>query len=634
MDAAGDGRGLRGPRERRRRPSRARHRVPRSHRRARCRSTGHNSKPLIVCKSNSRKLIRKIFKGKKQARKRRIRLRQFKKCRFRHIQSAVNRAKTNDRIQIMPGVYREEPSRKIPVDQAECRSMFEVPERRRRAGADLRAPGQLPERAQPDRDHRRLARRPRPRVRPEVQPADRGHGPQAQGRADRGRPAQEGRHPRRPRRRLLPPQRVGRAGRVQQRRRRRDERLPPAPARHALRAELRRPHASPPTTASTSTSRRTATATPASTRAPAPRATASATASRSATSTRTTTCSATRARRATARTRTTRRSTTTTPASPTTRSPPATRACRRTARSGTTTRSTRTTRTTSRTTATPTARDTPFEKRPKEIVCPQFQVPVGSGFILYGVNDEHHPGQRDLRQLALGRAAVLGAGGGPRRERPGQAVRHLERQPLHRQPARARRRRHAPAERRSTSSGTSRASTTAGRATSRPAAAAHERSRRCCRSARRARVVPASQPGQDRRRGALRAPGIRRRSRTRPAAPGSRPRPPAAMRWALAATVLLLAGVGGLLLLGDRDGGATQAATDTARLQWKSEPLPDHGPRAAARPHPHRPGPQRLAARGRPRVRAHPDPRRGGPPPEGDRAASRRASSTGSTRRR
>lgn len=44
------------------------------------------------------------------------------------------------------------------------------------------------------------------------------------------------------------------------------------------------------------------------------------------------------------------------------------------------------------------------------------------------------------------------------------------------------------------------------------------------------------------------------------------------MRWALAATALLLAGVGGLLLLGDRDGGATQAATDTARLQWQSEP--------------------------------------------------------------
>jgi hypothetical protein len=44
------------------------------------------------------------------------------------------------------------------------------------------------------------------------------------------------------------------------------------------------------------------------------------------------------------------------------------------------------------------------------------------------------------------------------------------------------------------------------------------------------------------------------------------------MKLWLAAAVLLLAGVGGLLLLGDRDGGPTQAATDTARLQWKEKP--------------------------------------------------------------
>jgi hypothetical protein len=43
------------------------------------------------------------------------------------------------------------------------------------------------------------------------------------------------------------------------------------------------------------------------------------------------------------------------------------------------------------------------------------------------------------------------------------------------------------------------------------------------------------------------------------------------MKWAIAAAVLLLAGVGGLLLVGERD-GATQAATADAQLQWKSKP--------------------------------------------------------------
>ena len=44
------------------------------------------------------------------------------------------------------------------------------------------------------------------------------------------------------------------------------------------------------------------------------------------------------------------------------------------------------------------------------------------------------------------------------------------------------------------------------------------------------------------------------------------------MRWGLAALVVLAGVVGGLLLLGDRDGGATKAATDTARLEWKEKP--------------------------------------------------------------
>jgi hypothetical protein len=44
------------------------------------------------------------------------------------------------------------------------------------------------------------------------------------------------------------------------------------------------------------------------------------------------------------------------------------------------------------------------------------------------------------------------------------------------------------------------------------------------------------------------------------------------MRLWLALGVLLLAGVGALLVLGDRDGGATKAAAGTASLQWKEKP--------------------------------------------------------------
>src|SRR4029079_6474982 len=67
---------------------------------------GHNKKPLIVCKSNSKRLIKKIFKGKKRRGKRLQRLGQYKRCRFHNIQTAVNHAKSNDRIAILPGLYR------------------------------------------------------------------------------------------------------------------------------------------------------------------------------------------------------------------------------------------------------------------------------------------------------------------------------------------------------------------------------------------------------------------------------------------------------------------------------------------------------------------------------------------------
>ena len=42
------------------------------------------------------------------------------RCRFRHIQAAVNRAGNNDRVVVMPGLYLEEPSRRRPTDDPKC----------------------------------------------------------------------------------------------------------------------------------------------------------------------------------------------------------------------------------------------------------------------------------------------------------------------------------------------------------------------------------------------------------------------------------------------------------------------------------------------------------------------------------
>src|SRR5688500_18640147 len=56
---------------------------------------GKADQVLTVCKKNSKKLIKRSFKGKskKLTKKRKLRLRQLKKCRFRHIQAAVNKAR-------------------------------------------------------------------------------------------------------------------------------------------------------------------------------------------------------------------------------------------------------------------------------------------------------------------------------------------------------------------------------------------------------------------------------------------------------------------------------------------------------------------------------------------------------------
>lgn len=67
----------------------------------------------VVCKRDSRSLLKRMYR--RDARVLRSRLRTLDRCKFRHIQSAVNAARSGDRILIMPGVYREEPSRRVPV---------------------------------------------------------------------------------------------------------------------------------------------------------------------------------------------------------------------------------------------------------------------------------------------------------------------------------------------------------------------------------------------------------------------------------------------------------------------------------------------------------------------------------------
>jgi hypothetical protein len=76
----------------------------------------------VVCKPDSKRRLKRSWKGaaEQTARRRRYLLTVLKRCGYRHIQQAVNAAKTGDRILIMPGVYKEEPSRKIPVAQKKC----------------------------------------------------------------------------------------------------------------------------------------------------------------------------------------------------------------------------------------------------------------------------------------------------------------------------------------------------------------------------------------------------------------------------------------------------------------------------------------------------------------------------------
>lgn len=84
---------------------------------------------LVVCKPDSYKRIKRI-KGTAKAKKvRRANLKLLKQCRFRHIQAAVNKAKNNTRIAVLPGVYKEEPSLKSPNPDPRCEGLYQAADR-------------------------------------------------------------------------------------------------------------------------------------------------------------------------------------------------------------------------------------------------------------------------------------------------------------------------------------------------------------------------------------------------------------------------------------------------------------------------------------------------------------------------
>lgn len=63
-----------------------------------------------------------------------------KKCKFKSIQSAINASGNNDRIVVMPGIYREKQSRLAPVNDPKCQSLLQQDEDAADAGAPANTP--------------------------------------------------------------------------------------------------------------------------------------------------------------------------------------------------------------------------------------------------------------------------------------------------------------------------------------------------------------------------------------------------------------------------------------------------------------------------------------------------------------
>ena len=78
------------------------------------RRSGH---VLVVCRRSSLRRARRLGATRRQMRRNR---RLYKRCRFRHIQPAVMAARNGHRVLVLPGVYRERPSRLRPTFDPAC----------------------------------------------------------------------------------------------------------------------------------------------------------------------------------------------------------------------------------------------------------------------------------------------------------------------------------------------------------------------------------------------------------------------------------------------------------------------------------------------------------------------------------
>jgi hypothetical protein len=77
---------------------------------------------LVVCKRNSEQRIRRQLSGSAERRN----LRLLERCRYSHIQAAVDAARNGNRILILPGLYREEPSRRVAEPNPRCKGDYQT----------------------------------------------------------------------------------------------------------------------------------------------------------------------------------------------------------------------------------------------------------------------------------------------------------------------------------------------------------------------------------------------------------------------------------------------------------------------------------------------------------------------------